>query len=430
MLRLARVGRGGEAYYLQVAAGTGTGIEPAGQWVGHVASQLGLAGPVEADPLSEVLAGRDATGTRTLSATHDRVRVVAFDLTFCAPKSVSLLHALGEPEVGAAVRSAHEGAVSAAFDYVERRVAAVRRPLDGHRVPMAVDGLIGAGFLHRTSRALDPHLHTHVVVANVAVADGWPGQALDGRGFYAHRQAADALYHAELRAELTSRLGVAWLPPERGRADVAGIAPQLRQAFSKRSAEIAADLARSGASGRRAADLAATVTRPSRRTDIGADELVDQWRRRALDLGLGPRALDRVCDARPRSAPGLDPEAAERAAASLHRAGRPVARRDAVTAVCWTASAGVSSVAVGTCADRALALATGQAEVPARQWGPGVAERRLALAPALERSPTVELSRAERRRQADELLHRQLAARGMTVPDLRGWDRGPDLGLG
>lgn len=420
MLRLARVGRGGEVYYLQVAAGTGTGIEPAGQWMGHVASQLGLSGPVEADPLSEVLAGRDATGTRALSATHDRVRVVAFDLTFCAPKSVSLLHALGEPEVGAAVRSAHEGAVSAALDYVERRVAAVRRPLDGHRVPMAVDGVIGAGFLHRTSRALDPHLHTHVVVANLAVADGCPGQALDGRGFYAHRQAADALYHAELRAELTSCLGVAWGPLDRGRADVAGVAPELRQAFSRRSTQIAAELARLGAVGHRAASF----TRPSRRTDIGADDLVDQWRRRALELGLGPRTLDRVCDVRPRSSPSLGPDIAERAAAALHRGGRPVARRDAVTAVCWAASGGAPSLAVDAHADRALALATGQAEVPARQLRPGVAERRLALA------PTLELSRAERHRQADELLRRQLAARGMAGPDLRGWDRGPELGLG
>lgn len=430
MLRVARVGRGGEAYYLQVARGTGTGIEPAGQWVGHGASQLGLSGPVEADPLTAVLAGRDATGTEILSATHDRVRVVAFDLTFCAPKSVSLLQALGEPEMGTAVREAHEGAVSAAFDYVERRVAAVRRPLDGHRVPMAVDGLVGAAFLHRTSRALDPHLHSHLVVANLALAEGFPGQALDGRGFYAHRQAADACYHAELRSRLTAALGVAWEPPESGRADVAGIAPELRQAFSQRSAAIAAELARFAAAGPRSADLAADVTRPKRRIDLGADELVGQWRRRASELGLGPTALEQVCDVRPRSLPALEPAIAEQCALALHRSGRPVARRDAVTAVCWSAGEGAPSALIDTEADRALAMATGQAQVPAAQWGPGVAERRVALAPTLERTLTAEQRREERRRHADAVLARQLAARGMARLEPPAWDRGLDLGFG
>lgn len=420
MLRVARVGRGGEAYYLQVALGTGTGIEPAGQWVGQGAPQLGLAGAVAADPLSAVLAGRDATGSEVLSATHDRVRVVAFDLTFCAPKSVSLLQALGEPEMGTAVREAHEGAVSAAFDYVERRVAAVRRPLDGRRVPMAVDGLVGAGFLHRTSRALDPHLHTHVVVANLALAGGFPAQALDGRGFYAHRQAADALYHAELRSRLTSALGVAWEPPLRGRADIAGIAPELRQAFSQRSTDIAAELARFGAAG----------PRPRRRTDLGAEQLVDQWRQRARDLGLGPRVLEQVCDVRPRRLPGLDPAVAEQCALALHERGRPVARRDAITAVCWSAGEGAPSAAIDTEADRALALATGQAQVPAAQWGRGVAERRVDLAPTLERTLTAEQRREERRREADAALARQLAARGMARFEPPAWDRGLDLGFG
>jgi conjugative relaxase-like TrwC/TraI family protein len=91
-----------------------------------------------------------------------------------------------------------------------------------------VEAVPAAAFIHRLSRALDPHLHTHVVVANLGrdVEGTW--SALDGRGVYAHASAIDALYHADLRFELTRRLGVAWNPPDRGRADIAGIAPEAR----------------------------------------------------------------------------------------------------------------------------------------------------------------------------------------------------------
>ena len=58
MLRVAKVRAGGHAYYLEVAASPGgTGIEAPGRWVGPGSAALGLHGPVEAGPLTAVLAG-------------------------------------------------------------------------------------------------------------------------------------------------------------------------------------------------------------------------------------------------------------------------------------------------------------------------------------------------------------------------------------
>ena len=243
MLRVAKVRRGGHAYYLEVAGnGTGTGIEAAGRWLGTGAAALGLRGEVVGDALGAVLQGDDPLTLRRLGPSHHRVTVAAFDLSFCAPKSVSMLHALGPPEVAGEVLAAHERAVDAALDYVERRAVAVRRRAGGALVPVPADAVAAAGFVHRVSRALDPHLHSHVVMANLGRGPEGRFSALDGRGVYAHTPAAGALYHAQLRHELTTRLGVAFEPLRHGRADVAGIGPEARRAFSQRAAAIAEHL--------------------------------------------------------------------------------------------------------------------------------------------------------------------------------------------
>jgi len=399
VLRLAKVRPGGHDYYLQVAAGTGTGAEPAGWWVGSGSTALGLRGEVGAAELAAVLAGRHPAAGTVLGGARERVAVAGFDLTFCAPKSVSLLGALGEPEAAASVADAHRQAVAAAVGYLERQAAAVRRRVGAaRRVPVPCAGLVAASFEHHVSRALDPHLHTHVVTANLAAdADGrW--SALDGRGLYAHRAAADALYHAHLRHELSASLGVAWEPARRGRADLAGIGPGVRLAFSQRALAVAAYLTDRGG-GRRAAELAAHATRPARDPWLGPRQLDASWRHRAQAVGLTPARLAAVLDRRPRrelagqvpsggaqagwASAGWPHASRERAgweqqaasvALSLVAAGRPVARRDAVRAWSWAAAQGAPAPWLEASVDRLVALLD-----PGHGAGrhvPGVGERR------------------------------------------------------
>ena len=84
------------------------------------------------------------------------------------------------------------------------------------------DGFVAAAYQHRTSRAQDPHLHTHVIVANMArtPSDGkW--RALDGEPILkSYRLAAGYLYQAHLRAELTQALGLEWEEPRKGMAEL------------------------------------------------------------------------------------------------------------------------------------------------------------------------------------------------------------------
>jgi conjugative relaxase-like TrwC/TraI family protein len=115
---------GQQQYYLdQVAHGiedyySGAGEAP-GRWLAS-SNQLGLDGDVDAVQLRAVLSAHDPTDSYKLVATNHR-RVGGFDLTFSAPKSVSVVWALGDAEVNAAVRDAHERAVTVSLDYLERR---------------------------------------------------------------------------------------------------------------------------------------------------------------------------------------------------------------------------------------------------------------------------------------------------------------------
>ena len=109
----------------------------------------------------------------------------------------------------------------AALAYLEDEACVIRRGAQGRRREHAV-GFVAAAYQHRTSRAQDPHLHTHVIVANMAQSPAdqeW--RALDGEAILrTYRLAAGYLYQAHLRAELGRTLGVEWETPRKGMAEL------------------------------------------------------------------------------------------------------------------------------------------------------------------------------------------------------------------
>src|SRR5262249_22197274 len=123
LLSIGKLGAGQESYYLTtVAAGvedyyTGRGEVP-GRWLGSTSRELGLDGRVAPEDLHRVLAGADPISRIRIARARER-RVPGFDLTFCAPKSVSVLWGLGGWETSAVVRAAHDASVDAALRYLE-----------------------------------------------------------------------------------------------------------------------------------------------------------------------------------------------------------------------------------------------------------------------------------------------------------------------
>jgi conjugative relaxase-like TrwC/TraI family protein len=226
VLSLGKLAAGQQQYYLDaVARGvedyyTGAGEAP-GEWIGAASAELALAGHVEDVDLHSVLSGLDP---RTLaSLVRSQQRVPGFDLTFSAPKSVSLVWALSQDqEVAAAVVEAHDAAVRAAIGWLEAEGCFGRRGRQGPQRTKG-SGFVAAAFRHRTSRAGDPQLHTHVLVANLVHGEDGRWSALDARHVYALAKTAGTLYRSELRDRLTRTLGVAcftlgWIAQEVDRA--------------------------------------------------------------------------------------------------------------------------------------------------------------------------------------------------------------------
>ena len=295
VLSIGKLSLGQQRYYLdQVAQGiedyySGTG-EATGKWLAS-SDQLGLNGEVDAAQLRAVLQAHDPTDSYKLAATTNR-KIAGFDLTFSAPKSVSVLWALGDPGVNMAVRDAHERAIDAALAYLEREATFTRRGHAGLDV-IETKGLIAAGFRHRTSRNGDPQLHTHVLVPNVVqgVDERWG--TLDARPLFTHRVTAGYVYQAELRHQLTNTLGVARTLVHKGAGEIAGIPPELLRVFSTRRAEIEERLEILGDTSATAARRAALETRRPK-LDVDSQTLHAQWLQQAAALGYDPQQLTAV----------------------------------------------------------------------------------------------------------------------------------------
>ncbi|HMC38947.1 MAG TPA: MobF family relaxase [Acidimicrobiales bacterium] len=246
---LAKMAPDGWAYYArEIAAGVedyfaGHG-EGKGRWVGRAAEALGLSGEADMEGLSRLF----GHGFHPISGValgrpfgSDKATVAGYALSFSPPKSVSILWALTGEKTSDAVRAGHEAAVEAVLEFLQDHAAFTRRGRGG-LVQEATGGYVAAVFVHRTSRAGDPQLHSHVLVANKvqAASDGhW--LAVDGLELYEVQKAAGMLYKACLRAELTARLGVAWAEvDDNGAAEIVGVPDGLIREFSKRRAQVEA----------------------------------------------------------------------------------------------------------------------------------------------------------------------------------------------
>jgi conjugative relaxase-like TrwC/TraI family protein len=306
VLSIGKLVAGQERYYeRQVAQGrddyyAGRG-EAEGRWMGAGATALGLEGEVDADAFGGLIAGRAPNTGEVLRAASGRDRVCALDLTLSAPKSVSVLFAIGDGDTSRALVDAHEEAVGAAVGYLEREACRVRRGRGG-RIELAADGFVAAAYRHRMSRAGQPQLHTHVVAANLARGADGRWSALHGYPIFQHAKAAGSLYQAHLRLAVRERLPWArWGEVRNGMAELEGVPRGVLAHFSRRRAEILEWLEAEDRSGRQSAEKATLATRGPKADPVPLAPWCERVRAEAAEHGLGRADLTALTRDRERS---------------------------------------------------------------------------------------------------------------------------------
>jgi conjugative relaxase-like TrwC/TraI family protein len=194
----------------------------------------------------------------------------------------------------------------------------VHNSATGEKDLVRLPGLVAVAYQHETSRAGDPHLHTHVLVPNRQARGDGKLVSVDGTSLFPAARAAGIIYQATLRRELHVLLGVEWAPvdPATGMAEIAGIDPKSISAWSQRSSALREWAARNlvVVDGAKAtpAQLAAAqkAARPAKPEQLAWAHLVAEWRADARGLRLDREAFQAARKARRAAADRHRPHAA------------------------------------------------------------------------------------------------------------------------
>ena len=179
------------------------------------------------------------------SKAHQKA-VAGYDLVFTPPKSVSIAWGLGDEQLRRSIETAHELAIQDVIRHLEKNVVMTRRGRNGVRQIDTAGGVIGTKFRHWDSRAGDPNLHDHVVIANrVQGVDGqW--SSIDGRMLYQYGVECSELYNARVQQYVTELTGLQFearsLNGKQPVHEIVGIDDEMVRAFSSRRGEISAAL--------------------------------------------------------------------------------------------------------------------------------------------------------------------------------------------
>lgn len=264
--------------------------QPAGIWIGKGAIALGISSNLIGAEYHSIMNGLALDGKTPLCATPGETHQPGWDLTFSAPKSVSLVWAAADQSLREKISEAQLVAVKRAVSFLEKHAAFTRRG-QGGQLREPIDGLVVATFEHETSRELDPQLHTHALVANVAPRSDGTWGTIVSRDLYLWQKAAGAIYRTELAYQLNQ---LSFAVESEGTEFRLGCVPQdVNMYFSKRANAIKELLgqtsARSSASS--IGDIIKLVSRQSKqRTD--RSELLERWQLELHDFGINAKFIE------------------------------------------------------------------------------------------------------------------------------------------
>lgn len=277
-------------------------LKDSSKWMGKGAEKLHLAGIVEQEPFLKLLNGELPNGeVLGITKNGERHHRVGTDVTLSAPKSVSILAlALGDE----AVLGAHEKAVKNVLERIEKMAAEARITMNRETAFQKTGNLVTASFLHTSSRALDPNLHTHLVILNMTERLDGMWRALSSRekkdienlehGFreilYQNQHYFGLIYTSTLAKEI-KKLGFdIRIKDMHGNFEVDGIPQELIDHLSKRRESILKDMESKGTSSAKAAEISNGATR-QKKQETDTEALIKGWKDEIQAFGVEIEAL-------------------------------------------------------------------------------------------------------------------------------------------
>jgi len=272
-----------------------------GRWDGRLREVFGLPEGVEHTHFERLAEGRHPIFDSPLVG-HSRSagvmqRRAAWDLTFNAPKSTSLVALVAGR---ADVRRTHQESVTVALRALEPYTQA---RVGGHVPPETTGQWIVARFEHDSARPVSgyaaPHLHTHCCLFNVTVRTATTGRtrALDPRQIFKSQAFATAVYRSELAVRLHA-LGYLTERGVSGQPEIVGLSPAYLTAASPRRKQILEMLASEGRSGAAANAIAAMQTREAKKTAFDQATILAEHQRMAREFGNEAEKAGAWADAR------------------------------------------------------------------------------------------------------------------------------------
>lgn len=260
-------------------------------WFGNGAKELGLKGQVEPGDFKAMLEGKLPNGIELGRTEGDKkIHAPGIDLTFSAPKSVSIMSEVGGDK---RIYDAHNKAVLTALGWVQDNAVGTRVMRNGKLEVEKVGNITAAMFRHDTSRNMDPQLHTHCVLSNVVVREDKEWRSADFSKIFDNKMFTGQVYRTELAKGITE-LGYTVVPTHKdGRFEIKEVPAELVDAFSSRSKEIKEALANYEFVNAKTAENAALRTRFTKK-EMDRDVLHDKWKEISNSLGFDAEEVSKA----------------------------------------------------------------------------------------------------------------------------------------
>ncbi len=284
------------SYYEQQKENYYSADKTVGTWHGAGLTGLGLkdgeqVNGKELDNLSKGFS-KDGVNAITYNAGRENRRD-AYDITFSPDKSISVAAAFSDKETETAIKDAHNEAVKAAMDYIEKNLSQYRETKGQDTQKVNSGNLVYAIYGHWLSRENDPQIHTHAVLLNLTQTKDGSYKAIENRDIFKAQKLAESIYQSALAKGLTDR-NIKVEQGRYGQTKISGVSDNAITLFSKRTEKITEKQAELKENTKYSKDAryntAKLSTRPDKDLSKNFKTQKEYWAKEAKDAGINIKA--------------------------------------------------------------------------------------------------------------------------------------------